>query len=106
MYKKTTNSSFLTDSINRDPDIKKFDSESDVIIYPNPTNGQVKIHSPVIGISSIQIANIKGKSIYNEKYCSQQNAAIDLSKHPAGIYILKLKGSQNTVSTHKIIKIK
>jgi len=61
------------------------------IIYPNPANNIITVKSAAT-LELITIYNSLGEIIYREKINSTQQQ-IDLSKHPAGIYILQ---TQNT----------
>lgn len=73
-------------------------SENDILIYPNPTNGILKINSKE-GIKSISFYNIQGKLIFKEKTNS-----IDLSKFPKGLYLAKIITKNNKSFTKKIIR--
>jgi hypothetical protein len=71
-------------------------------LYPNPTNGPLKITPPVNtgGVYSIEITNVLGQIVY-KGYAN--NNQIDVSSLAAGIYLFKL--AANGVSqTAKFVK--
>ena len=72
-----------------------------VLIYPNPTNGQVTVQAP-LNIESIQVMNINGQTVdqYNPL---NTNATFDISNYTAGVYIIKVH-TQQGVSINKLIK--
>lgn len=63
------------------------ESGSDFSVYPNPTNGVIKINSANI-ISEISIYDIFGKEIQTMEL---RNNTIDLSDLKSGVYFLKTK---------------
>ncbi|MCO6479138.1 MAG: T9SS type A sorting domain-containing protein [Phaeodactylibacter sp.] len=66
-------------------------------LYPNPTSGTVQIQvSDPMKIEEITVFNSVGKIISTDR--------IDLSSFPGGMYFVKIKGSQNTIFTYKIIR--
>ena len=79
-------------------DIEEIKSD-DISIYPNPTNGLVKIQTETN--STIEVINITGKTIKTVKATSQKTE-IDLSQENKGIYFVKVFTS-NGVRTQKLI---
>jgi len=71
---------------------------TDIVIYPNPTNGfsQIKMN---INIESITVYDNIGKIIYigNSK-------TLNLSNYNRGIYFVKIKTTSNKIFTKKILK--
>jgi predicted alpha/beta superfamily hydrolase len=65
---------------------------SDPVIYPNPTTGEVNIvfGSAPISFTKLELINIKGITISSKNYLDQSSAKLDLSKFPKGIYLLRL----------------
>jgi hypothetical protein len=103
MYKTNSSSNYKMANVNIEDNFNSFESDNDISVFPNPTDGKIQIIATKSGISHIEVLDPRGQIIYNAKYNSQQNAEIDLSKYPTGIYILKLTDSQNSVSIRKII---
>lgn len=59
-----------------------------VSIYPNPTNGQVKIEAE--NMKHITISNMLGQTIYDGN-ASGNAFEYDFSKHEAGIYLIRIE---------------
>ena len=86
-------------------------SSNDVklIVYPNPTHGFVTIKGlDNVTDMTVVIANSNGQIIY-ENLLYSNNASVDLSSYPDGLYIMKIYGRDkhtgNKVSkTERIIK--
>ena len=73
-------------------------------IYPNPTKGLLGVEVQNIGenTANLQIYSLGGSLLQQVRLVSEY-ADIDLSRHPAGIYLLKIiVGNKNAV--WKIIK--
>ncbi|REA62882.1 hypothetical protein DSL64_08155 [Dyadobacter luteus] len=63
-----------------------------VSVYPNPASRKITI-STDSKITNLEIFNVLGRKFYSAK--SQQNTTdIDVSSWPAGIYVIKLNGSE------------
>ncbi|MDB4088078.1 T9SS type A sorting domain-containing protein [Flavobacteriales bacterium] len=73
-------------------------SKNDVSIYPNPTNGLVKIKSETF-INEIELYNMEGKLLFTER----NSSTIDLSSFDNGVYIIRTR-QDNNVSNHRVIK--
>ncbi|MFT4734334.1 MAG: hypothetical protein ACI9K1_001290, partial [Arcticibacterium sp.] len=84
----------------------EFNELDSVVIYPNPTEGDLKIglfedqkvNAILYTLQGLEIANVYGKKTNLEKKISKK-----LSKEAAGVYILKLLIG-NAGKTYKIIK--
>ena len=59
-----------------------------VSVYPNPTNGQVKIEAE--NMKHITISNMLGQTIYDGN-ASGNAFEYDFSKHEAGIYLIRIE---------------
>jgi hypothetical protein len=68
-------------------------------IYPNPSEGMVRISTANEKITSVEVFNVTGQRILNEEHASSY-ADIDLTSQPAGIYLVRINGS----TTQRIIK--
>lgn len=76
--------------------IGKTNSNIDVTIFPNPTNGQINISAE--DIVKIELVNIHGQILYSGK-----EADLDLSTLTNGIYFIKIVIGSETI-TRKILK--
>ena len=70
--------------------------ESDISIFPNPTNGQLTISSQSI-IELIEVFNVLGEKIHSSMHKAQQ-MTIDLSNQAAGIYVVSIRTNQGIIA--------
>jgi Secretion system C-terminal sorting domain len=64
-------------------------------IYPNPNNGVFSVSVKGEPITALNVLDVTGKSIFN-KDASSINESIDISKYPAGVYILQVNQAGKT----------
>lgn len=77
----------------------EFEAFSKVKLYPNPSNGIVRIKTE--SAIDLMVIDITGKVVYTMKDVNSETS-IDLSSLQKGVYFVKML-SQNTEETHKII---
>lgn len=80
-------------------------AQREIKIYPNPTQGQLKIEISDLGDDeevNLTIYNVQGKKILSEK-TSENYTIMDISSNPSGVYILQIN-IKGEISTWKIIK--
>ncbi len=77
--------------------------ETNISIYPNPTNGKFIVACKNLTIENISFVDINGKKIYYKLFSDNQNIEIDFSNQSAGIYFLNIQTNE-TIRTYKIIK--
>ena len=70
-------------------------------LHPNPTNGIVTITGE--NISRIEVLNIMGQTIL-KSHCGSDNATIDLSGQPAGMYLFNITDRKGARCTKKVVK--
>ena len=75
--------------------------DSSIVMYPNPVDTSLTIKAKD-NINGIDIYDIYGKLIYNEKIDATQYS-IDFSAYAAGIYIVKASGEKG-MKTQKVVK--
>lgn len=102
---------FVTDSYNGEVRVYKkisttgiHDFKKDsfyVKVYPNPTSDKITIGSSQ-KISVLEIFNVLGEKVYYSTTQPLNNATIDLSSHPKGIYIAKIYCGEQ-IHTEKIV---
>lgn len=102
-----TKSAEITASSSTANEEKLFEAELvnlDIRIYPNPTKGVLKVEIPGIGDikPTLVVYNLQGKQLVH-KTVSNQISTINLSGHPAGMYIMKIVNGQESLDW-KIIK--
>lgn len=73
-------------------------TKSSLNIYPNPTSDKVSVKSDK-AIKTLELYDTTGKLI-----TSVSGKELDLKNNPKGVYILKANFSDNTTTSHKLIK--
>ncbi len=68
--------------------VKNFKKDEDLLIYPNPNNGEFKIE--LNRNSQIYIYNNLGSIVYNYFNTNAKVLSIDLNDQPSGFYFLKV----------------
>lgn len=72
-------------------------------IYPNPTDCNITISQNTTSNTTIQLFNIQGKLILEEKFNGKLKHTINVESIPKGFYLVKIFNEQN-LSTIKLIK--
>ncbi len=75
-------------------------SHLDVNVYPNPTDGIVRLTN--VKNSQVSVYNTLGQLI-NSFYVNEENYQIDLTSLPAGTYIINVANSKGSAS-YKVVK--
>lgn len=76
-------------------------SDSEIMIFPNPTGGQIFVESAV-EIEHLEINDLNGKILFRSN-APMKNTALDLSAFGAGTYILRLKTARGS-QIRRIVK--
>jgi len=84
--------------------IGKLIHDQNVVITPNPvTNNQFTIHA-TMPVSSVEVVSIVGQTVYSRGFAShQQVLGVSLGKLPEGIYLVRVKLTDNRTVIRKII---
>lgn len=72
-------------------------------LYPNPTNGVVRLSGLIAGDATFTVYNFTGAKVKTGILISE-NAFIDLSNENMGIYFIEIKENEKVIGTHKLIK--
>ena len=90
--------------------VDEMDEESGIVVYPNPTTGELKIENGELKIKNIEIFDLMGKSVATVETRllrqAQQPLAsphLDISGLPAGMYFVRIT-TENGVITRKVVK--
>ncbi len=85
--------------------VNDFDRENLIRVYPNPSNGTMNIRvNQFVGKLNIQVVDLNGRIVYDSTENNfNVEKAININSLQAGVYILKLTGS-NVNYSQKIIK--
>jgi hypothetical protein len=70
---------------------------SDLVVYPNPTNGLMTIQG---NYTAIKVLSLGGKELFSGK----QKTSFDLSFLPTGVYLLEVLKPDQTTAHFKIVK--
>lgn len=76
-------------------------TQTEINIYPNPSNGTFTFVSAV-RLVNLKIYNLLGENIYSEKLNSEKTE-INLTNEPKGVYFYQIVDEKNDVKTGKII---
>jgi hypothetical protein len=82
--------------------IESIDTES-ILIYPNPTTGELRVESGELKVNSVEIFDVHGKKILNIMPQLSNSISINTFDFPAGVYFIQLLTEQGTV-TKKFVK--
>jgi len=64
-------------------------SNLNIRIYPNPTSGKFRVESLELGVETIEIYDLFGRLVYQQRVTSNQQL-VDMSSYPAGLYIWRV----------------
>lgn len=89
------------DSLENDAVIENTDTDS-LKIYPNPAVSSIKIECD--GCRKIKIYNAKGQTVKKMSAKNQASVEVDITKLPAGAYIVEAYDYSGNVKTGKFVK--
>ena len=81
-----------------------FDSKKNILAYPNPTNGILKLNSDYSLMKEASVFDLAGKQVYNSKFSSLNTIDLDLKPLETGLYLLKVTSDSGKTETMKIMK--
>ena len=82
-------------------------NESNIILYPNPTSGKVRVQSPGNGIKEVSVYDVTGRLVIPAQTGTrpdETNVIIDAANLPTGIYFAKILLGDNVWITKRFIK--
>ena len=74
------------------------ESNESVVVYPNPTSGNVNVVAP--GMSHISVFNALGQMVMDMPV-STDSQVLDMSSYQAGVYMVRV-ATENGVSTRRV----
>ena len=74
-----------------------------IAIYPNPTDGILRINSGGIMIQNLEFIDVQGRVVYSEEQNSSNSFSIDISSMQSALYFVKLYTSEG-VALRRILK--
>lgn len=72
-------------------------------IFPNPSSGIITVNADVFESITINIKNMLGQDVYNDKLTSLSNK-VDLSSYDKGVYTIELKANGKAYSEKVLIE--
>lgn len=80
-------------------------AQEGAMVVPNPAKDFVTIRFPnAIASFYISIVNMEGKKIGLQSFANTNSPRLDVRKLPAGVYLLRLFGSDGSKASYKMIK--
>ncbi|MDX9798179.1 MAG: T9SS type A sorting domain-containing protein, partial [Bacteroidales bacterium] len=79
-------------SIDEVPSLK----ENNIVIYPNPTKGEVNLISTNERINSYTVYNMGGQTMIKSEKLKTKSEKLNLSSLPKGVYVIKVITDKNT----------
>ncbi len=84
--------------------IGEYEGTSDIVVYPNPTTGNVGIYfAEVIDEVQVRVLTITGQLISEYIFEANENIDIDLNG-ASGLYLLEVLDDHNTIRRIKVVK--
>jgi len=74
-----------------------------IVVYPNPTSGKLTMDNGQLTIINLEIFDVLGKKLFEDKENLTVLRSYDLTVFPAGIYFLKIT-PDNGIVTKEVIK--
>ncbi len=79
--------------------------KSSLKIYPNPTNGEITIHSPDFTYNKLDVINLTGKKVTEQVFDQSANETAQYNFNlNSGIYILNLYKGNQKISKKLVVK--
>jgi hypothetical protein len=76
--------------------------ESDIQVYPNPTDGKLHIHSENLPIERLSLVTLNGSKVIEKTKVNKARPTLDMSELAPGVYILRIQSDKGLFTT-KII---
>jgi hypothetical protein len=79
--------------------------KSDLLIYPNPTNGNViiQVHNPENKYVQVLVFDVSGRKIYDKTQKADNTFKLDLSNFTKGMYLINVKIGDDIEFNKKVI---
>ena len=80
--------------------------ESDIYLYPNPTNGETVVCGYMYDYRSIELFDLQGRKLADlaESHNGTSLPVIDLTPYPAGTYLVRINFNRGVSVTRKVVK--
>jgi len=78
-------------------------AEDDVLVYPNPSAGMFRLETADQAQCNVKVYNQTGQLVYQKELINKNDALLDLTDHPGGVYMLTLQVEDQMI-TKRLIK--
>ena len=78
-------------------------AKQEVLVYPNPTKGELRITNYELGIKEVEIFDIYGKKLSSNHLIISSSNQLNIAHLPAGVYFVKISTEAGMI-TSKVIK--
>jgi hypothetical protein len=85
-------------------DITDFMDFEDIILYPNPTGGEFKVQNSKFKIQDVEVFDIYGRKLLEQKAEGRKQNAVDISNLKAGLYFVRI-ATERGVVMRKVVKM-
>ncbi|MCL2289322.1 MAG: T9SS type A sorting domain-containing protein [Bacteroidetes bacterium] len=75
----------------------------DLIIYPNPTTGELRITNYKLQVTDVEIFDVLGRKLLSPMSLISSEAVVNISHLPAGVYFLKIH-TKDKLIVKKVLK--
>jgi hypothetical protein len=99
---KGCNSKTYTMTVGITTGITKNIAEENFVVYPNPSNGKIKIGTSYIDNFDLTVYSAEGKQVFFQNTLSNEKE-VDLGNLSKGVYIIQLKDRENRTVHKRLI---
>ncbi len=78
--------------------------ETEINIYPNPTNDVIQIELPIFDSYQITVMDMTGRIVYNIRNLNTDTYKLDAKNWSSGMYNINITNSKGELTSKKIVK--
>jgi len=93
----------ITKDYGDDVGIAEPEGKDGVVVYPNPTGGELRVTSYGLQVTGIEIFDLMGKNVLSQKAESGKQKELDISHLPSGMYFVRIQTEKGIINK-KIVK--
>ena len=93
----------LTKEYGKDVGIAEIEGEDGVVVYPNPTEGELRVESGDVKIENVEIFDLLGRNVLSQKAKGRKQKELDISPLPAGVYFVRVT-TEIGIVVEKVVK--
>jgi hypothetical protein len=105
-FMESANYTYKTIDININENIDDYEEVANILVYPNPTSGQLTINNEQLIIDDVEVFDVYGRKQKAESRKGEKEKGeitIDITNLPTGIYFIKIE-TDKVIITKKILK--